>query len=141
MAQYPELVRARFETKSVNSAGVYLLTFYVNGVKTPVLVDDHLPVDPSSGKKRPVFAHNDNGVLWGSLLEKGWAKLHGSYARIETGHSYFTSEHLTGVPATQLKHKDIDAKSSEKFWQDLKEAKQRNFLIMAGKDKDKYRSK
>ena len=33
-----------FEFKETNKAGIYLVYFYVNGVKKPVIVDDMLPV-------------------------------------------------------------------------------------------------
>ena len=32
-----------FETKEVNETGVYLIYLYVNGIKTPVIVDDYFP--------------------------------------------------------------------------------------------------
>ena len=32
-----------FETKEVNEAGVYLVYLFVNGIKTPVIVDDYFP--------------------------------------------------------------------------------------------------
>lgn len=44
MAEFPVRINALIETKSVNSAGIYLLKFFINGVETPVIVDDHLPV-------------------------------------------------------------------------------------------------
>lgn len=34
-----------FYTKQINSAGCYLVYFYVNGIKTPVIVDDYFPVN------------------------------------------------------------------------------------------------
>jgi len=37
--------------------------------------------------------------MWPLILNKGWAKLHGSYARIEGGWATQTSMHLTGLPA------------------------------------------
>ena len=60
-----------------------MLKFYVNGVLTPVIVDDHFPV--KDGQARMRFAYSKDEELWVSLLEKGWAKLHGSYARVEGG--------------------------------------------------------
>ena len=43
MAEFPGRVEALFVTKEVNAAGVYLMKFIVNGVETPVMVDDYLP--------------------------------------------------------------------------------------------------
>lgn len=52
MAEEPTNISDRFETKKVNEAGIYLMTFFVNGVKTPVVVDDWVPTK----RNRPVFA-------------------------------------------------------------------------------------
>lgn len=71
MAEVPSRVMARFYTKVVNKAGIYLMSFYVNGYETPVIVDDYLPV--RYGK--PCFANSREGELWVILLEKAWAKL------------------------------------------------------------------
>jgi hypothetical protein len=44
MAEKPERVMARFYTKEINKAGIYLMSFFINGIETPVYVDDFLPV-------------------------------------------------------------------------------------------------
>lgn len=44
MAEIPERVKARFYTKEVNRAGIYLMVFFINGKETPVYVDDYFPV-------------------------------------------------------------------------------------------------
>ena len=75
MAEDPTRVQQRFITTKPNAAGAYLVDFYVNGVETPVLIDDWLPTK----FEKPAFAHSKTGELWVSLLEKAWAKLHGSF--------------------------------------------------------------
>jgi hypothetical protein len=50
------------------------------------VVDDWLPVNEYN---QIAFARSQNDELWVSLLEKAWAKLHGTYARIEGGVPYF----------------------------------------------------
>lgn len=52
MAEEPTNISNRFITKEVNSAGIYLMTFFVNGCVTPVVVDDFVP----SKYNKPVFA-------------------------------------------------------------------------------------
>lgn len=73
-----------------------MVKFFQNGKETPVVIDDYLPVK-SDGK--PVFATSSDGELWVSLLEKAWAKLHGTYARMEGGLPSFAASHIMGVPA------------------------------------------
>ena len=81
MARLPSRIESLVETKEINKAGIYLLKFVINGIETPVIVDDYLPVDMKTGKL--AFAHSKPGELWVSLLEKAWAKLNGSYASCE----------------------------------------------------------
>jgi calpain-15 len=72
--------------------------------------------------------------LWVILLEKAWAKVHGTYARTESGLPSFAQHHCLGVPSLFVGHDDCD---SEKLWQRLKEADRRNFTMIAssqGKD-------
>ena len=61
------------------------MTFFVNGIETPVIVDDFLPVKKFAVNKPAFGTSSESGELWISLLEKGWAKLYGSYARIVGG--------------------------------------------------------
>jgi len=46
-----------------------------------VIVDDFLPCK----YHEPAFAKANGNELWVLLLEKCWAKIHGSYERIESG--------------------------------------------------------
>lgn len=55
LAEVPSNILDRFETKEINKAGIYLVTLFVNGVQTPVVVDDWIPVNRN---KRPAFASN-----------------------------------------------------------------------------------
>jgi hypothetical protein len=43
IARNPERVKTLFYTKEANPAGIYMVSFYLNGLETPVIVDDHFP--------------------------------------------------------------------------------------------------
>jgi hypothetical protein len=43
LAQHPDIVYERFYTKNVNDAGIYLLSFCINNVEQPVIVDSYIP--------------------------------------------------------------------------------------------------
>jgi len=75
MAEQPKCIRNLFITKEYNDAGIYLLKFWVNGIETPVVIDDFLP----SKNGQPAFASAKSGDLWPCLAEKAFAKLFGSY--------------------------------------------------------------
>lgn len=103
MAEEGHRVIARFETKEVNQCGVYLVSFFINGLLTPVMIDDYLPTK----KGTLCFAKSRDEELWVCLLEKAWAKLYGCYARIEGGDPAFAAIHLNGSPATTIWHDEF----------------------------------
>lgn len=107
------------------------MTFYVNGIETPVIVDDYFPCEGQTIRS----AHSkDKGEIWAPLLEKGWAKLHGSYELIRGGWADHASTHLSGLPAYRIRHKNIDA---DRLWQLMDEANCRDYTMHSstyGKD-------
>ncbi len=47
------------------------------GVQIEVIIDDYFPVIPYTNQ--PIFSKSHENELWVLILEKIWAKLHGSY--------------------------------------------------------------
>ena len=127
MAETPEQIEDVVQTKNTNAAGIYELKFYVNGHLTSVLVDEYLPV--MKGTKKLAFAQTKSESLWVSLLEKGWAKLHGSYSSTSGGVPSFATSHLLGVPLKTLRH--ADCKNMNNFWNVLLRAEQRKFKMFS----------
>ena len=125
MAERPDSIKARFYTQKKNKAGIYLVTFYLSGVLTAVIVDDYLPVRDG----RICFASSRDNEIWVMLLEKAWAKVQGTYARIEGGLSSIAGMHLMGVPAQTVWHDDKNI-SKEKLWRKIMQADQKNFTLM-----------
>ena len=77
----------------VNKTGIYMVYLYVNGVRKPIIVDDFIPVWPQNNE--PVFAMGRQQELWMILLEKAWAKLHGTYCRTEASSPFFAFQHFS----------------------------------------------
>ena len=87
----PELIRRLFIHPQLNTRGVYALRFWHNGIWTPVLIDDNLPVtswyvafdtatafSPHHTHRGGIaFAVGQGNQLWPALVEKAYAKLHG----------------------------------------------------------------
>jgi len=43
LAEVPSRIESRFITKEANKCGIYAVTFFVNGIETPVIIDDFFP--------------------------------------------------------------------------------------------------
>ena len=120
-----------FETKKANEAGIYLIYFYVNGIKTPVLVDDLIPCRGTT----PAFCSTNQPELWAILLEKAWAKLHSNYHDTEGGLGYFASSNMNGVPSYNLNHaftsESATDEEREETYRVLKDADRRGYTMMS----------
>jgi hypothetical protein len=78
-----DMLQRLFVNTNFGEYGVYACRFYKNGWKT-VIVDDLIPCNAFTGF--PVYAKNANpNEIWLCILEKAYAKLHGSYEGIEIG--------------------------------------------------------
>ena len=95
----------------------------------PIVIDDFLPV---TGENKPAFSHSKSGELWVALLEKAWAKLHGSYARTEEGTPSFVATHIMGVPSESISHMDVC--DEDAFYDQIKNAFARNYTAMVSKE-------
>lgn len=73
------------------------------------MVDDYFPCQYGS----PCFTKAHGNELWVLILEKVWAKLHGSYERIEAGFAHNVMTDLTGAPSFDF---DIETEGREKLW-------------------------
>jgi hypothetical protein len=102
----PGLIESLFITREINEAGIYAMRFYVNGKPKTVVVDDYIPVVNDGS---PAFSRSKvPGEIWMCLLEKGWAKLHGSYSAIESGQAELVFQHLTNMPTQLFLHRGED---------------------------------
>ena len=103
VAAKPERIESVFLNDELSNNGIYGLNFYVLGVPTTVLIDDTMPLDESGNM---IFARESkDGALWGPILEKGFAKLSGTYENIVGGDPIISIQTLTGAPSIRLYHK------------------------------------
>ena len=128
LAEVPGRIESLFNTKTVNKAGIYSLNLFVNGKVQEVIVDDLIPCDGT--KKRPCFAHaRDTSQVWLMLLEKAWAKLHGSYCMTRRGSFLSAMPHLTGAPLRLIDHNF--AEDVDELWDSITHATQRGLIVVA----------
>ncbi|GAB4835104.1 Calpain-type cysteine protease dek1 [Ancistrocladus abbreviatus] len=120
-------------TPEYNQEGIYTVRFCIQGEWVPVIVDDWIPCE-SPGK--PAFATSRRGnELWVSILEKAYAKLHGSYEALEGGLVQDALVDLTGGAGEEIDMRSAQAQidlASGRLWSQLLRFKQEGFLLGAG---------
>ena len=130
MAEYPGRIRKLFTNDTVDEDGIYGIKLTKNGVKKTVYVDDYLPVL----QERLVFASSKGPELWVPLIEKAFAKVHGSYGRIVAGNAAEALRDLTGAPSWTHDLKKYDGD----LFGLLEEADGKKHIVCAGCDSAAY---
>jgi hypothetical protein len=123
LTEFPNLIKEMFqddfiqqgstedrENAGVSTVGLYHLRFYKGGIETIVRVDDYFPC--GSGPNMPdcygpLFSKSNGDELWVMLVEKAFAKIHGSYIAIEAGQPHEALMDLTGAPTKYITFDDI----------------------------------
>ena len=75
--------------------GIWAVNIYKNGAKLDIIMDDYIPCR----EMEPCFAQSHSRELWVIILEKAWAKVHGTYERILGGNAAHAFRDLTGAPS------------------------------------------
>lgn len=127
-------------TYTDTEVGLYVVRFYKNGVYQDIVVDDRFPTKwgqcsfASSGKK---------SECWVQIIEKAYAKLHGTYDSIEGGFVNDGLVDMTGGMGGQIRLHDKEAKkeiNDGTMWATLKNLNHDGHLLGcgsgAGKDTD-----
>jgi Calpain family cysteine protease len=78
----------------VNTAGIYSVKFYVNGLMQAVIVDSYVPCV----NNEYIGGRTVDNEIWVIIIEKAWAKLHGSYQLSCSKSPEYCLIHLLGMP-------------------------------------------
>jgi len=122
LAERPKLIKRLFMTEQPNEVGCYAVWLNDNGEWKNFIIDDYFPC--SGPNKGPVFSRGNGHELWVLLLEKAYAKLHGSFDIIEGGDPAWALRDLTGAPWDFL-----DSTDPDKIWRFVMESEARGYLI------------
>ena len=138
MPNIDERVEKALIINSVNAGCIYRVKFFINGLRTSVIVDDFIPV---TAENKPAFAQSDKQIFWALLIEKAWAKINGSYSRTRSSSQSFFGIHLTGAPAENINLSAVrslkggswqtDLSMLEKCWHRIVAAFERNYTLMS----------
>ena len=105
----PELIKKIFhpESRTYRQEGIYSIMLYNGKVANVVTVDDRFLVSQRSKKHAFVRLVTDPASnqreIWPLLIEKAYAKFHGSYSNIEGGLVHTALEELTNGAGSGFK--------------------------------------
>ena len=128
LAERPQLLREIMISDRLNDRGAYGVKLCKDGVWQAVIIDDYFPC--SSGTL--AFSEARRGALWVALIEKAYAKLHGSYAAIESGRITEALSTLTGAPCESERLQPLRADElvdTELLWAKIVAAQEKGYLM------------
>jgi calpain-15 len=132
LAERPALIHRLFITDKYNKEGIYKIRICKNGEWHVVTIDDYIPCYYNGG---PMFSRGNGEELWVMLIEKAYAKMHGSYYSLRFGYTHHGMIDLTGCPTTNIKFPDEkpDYETvedlAEDIWEQLMDADESGHLI------------
>ncbi|XP_041641849.1 calpain-9 [Cheilinus undulatus] len=105
-----------------NYAGIFHFQFWQHNKWLDVVVDDLLP----SVRNNLIMVHSaSNNEFWSALLEKAYAKLHGSYESLKGGSTMEAMEDFTGGVGEMYDTKD----APDNFYSVMKKGKDRGSMM------------
>ena len=137
-AEVDPLIANIFVQSQSSTVGAYAVRLYKNGQWETVIVDDYFPCladNQSDGlSSGAAFAHSNHmEETWIALLEKAFAKYHGSYAALEQGFTHLAMEELTGGEADAISIALASRGANKRvFWSKLMKYKRNRYLMGAG---------
>lgn len=103
-----------------NQQGVFSVWLNCNGEWKNIVIDDRFPCLESG----PAFSRANGEELWVIIMEKAYAKLYGSYQRIEGGNPSMALRDLTGAP-----YENKDECTVDELWTFLWDCYLKKFLL------------
>jgi len=145
VAERHDLIARLFTDTARNAAGCYQVRLFMDGKWRSIVVDDMLPVTDDPRRAELAFesklafsrcgSSTGGQQLWVSILEKAYAKAHGSYQAISGGQISEALLDLTGCPTEDidLSAADLDL---EHLWRKLCEFRRLKFPMGCSTDSD-----
>lgn len=123
LAEKPHRLEKVFlnEESALNPNGIYAINVYVLGVPTTIIVDDYLPLQRywEDAPYETLFSLvGEDTSMWGVLLEKAFAKLHGNYEHLIAGDPRMAARTLMGSPSIQHVHRATET-TEEFLWGEM----------------------
>ena len=133
LSKNSNLIEKLFYIRERSQEHLYGVYLFINGKWKLVILDDYFPC-LGTYKKRFAFTSSNENELWIALLEKAWAKVNGSYAKVGCGGS--PNEVFDVITESYSEGKKINPNKSNEIWNELKDAYRKGFIMTAGTSGD-----
>ena len=135
LCKFSHYIDKLFFTKEKTKEHLYGVFIYLNAKWKLVLIDDFLPF---TGKRFKKFAFSYSGgkELWVAFLEKAWAKINGSYARIGCGGS--PTEIFDVLTEALSEQVNIHPDYKDFIWETMYDSEKKGYIMTAGTSADIY---
>jgi len=134
LCKFPKLIDRLFHIKTKTKQHEYGIYIFINGLWELVLIDDYFPCKENSVFKKFVFGSSKDNELWLSLLEKAWAKINGSYAKIGCGGT--PNEVFDVLTEAYSEYYTVNKNNKDDLWKKMIDAKQKGYVMTAGTSGD-----
>mmetsp|Transcript_13759 Transcript_13759/g.55169 ORF Transcript_13759/g.55169 Transcript_13759/m.55169 type:complete len:406 (-) Transcript_13759:9341-10558(-) len=114
LAERPDLINQVALTQEPSAIGKYSFRLFIDGQWQVYDIDDHLPMKG----ELPAFSQTSRDQIWVPLLEKAYAKAHGSYWSISGGEIAEAMLELTACPTETISFSSSTFDSNE-TWERL----------------------
>ncbi|CAD8194518.1 unnamed protein product [Paramecium octaurelia] len=131
LAEIPQQIQKLFRNQEYQQSGLYGIYMCKNGVLQEIVVDDHIPCNLQGG---PIFSKANGNELWVLLLEKAYAKLFGSYHKIESGLASCALKDLTGAPSEYFIRKGETLKDADLCWEFMEKNDKQKYILTASSE-------
>ena len=131
LAEFERRVENLFVTEEISKQGIYELRLCEMGSWINIIIDSSVPVDQAKHIAFTGPRVEQNIVeIWTVLLEKAWAKIYGSYQKLEGGYTKNALNDLTGAPV-----EDIET-DNPMLWEHIKFSDVKNYIMCATPEED-----
>ena len=134
LAEHGTRIDTLIENEGFSEAGIYAANMYHMGVPMLMIVDDYLPMKENPwnpGNFNTVFASvGDDGSLYGTIIEKMFAKYYGNYENIVGGWMGAAVAAMNGSPYMEFWLNENTDK--EMIWNEIVGADAETNIITAG---------
>ena len=133
LCKFSNYIDKLFFTKEKTKEHLYGVFIYLNGSWKLVLIDDFLPYTGQRFKKF-AFSASAGKELWVAFLEKAWAKINGSYAKIGCGGS--PTEVFDILTEAYSEQVSINPYYRDYIWETIYDAEKKGYIMTAGTSVD-----